>query len=94
MEVPLPPVPTIARRSFFPATFGFSTAFAATSDNGFNKAAPVIAPVAAKKCRRDILFITIIFNRIIYNLYFGRTHPSSSLHTMHLEEEDDRYDNP
>ena len=41
-----------------------------------------------------VLFITIIFNRIIYNLYFERTHPSSSLHTMHLEEEDDRYDNP
>ena len=93
MEVPLPPVPTIARRSFFPTTFEASAVSAATPDNGFNKAAPVIAPVAAKKCRRDILFIIIILIEL-FIAFILNERPSSSLHTTHLEEEDDRYDNP
>lgn len=74
MDVPRPPVPTSAIRSFLPVGAEIPVVFAFISDKGLSKAVPAIAPVVARKCLLDIWFVVLcIVNdikclKIIYHI--------------------------
>lgn len=59
MDVPRPPVPTSAIRSFLPVGAEIPVVFAFISDKGLSKAVPAIAPVVARKCLLDIWFVVL-----------------------------------
>ena len=74
IDVPRPPVPTSAIRSFLPVGVAIPAASAFMSDKGLSKAVPAIAPVVARKCLLDIWFVVLcIVNdikcfKIIYHI--------------------------
>lgn len=59
MDVPRPPVPTSAIRSFLPVGAEIPVVSAFISDKGLSKAVPAIAPVVARKCLLDIWFVVL-----------------------------------
>ena len=99
MDVPRPPVPTSAIRSFLPVGAEIPVVFAFISDKGLSKAVPAIAPVVARKCLLDIWFVVLCmvmmfcmflwsvfrFSMISYSAILEFFSNSSSEHCKYME---------